>query len=388
MGTILCNKCRSSMMDREVCACGNIRCYISVYYSGHHYTYRRDKTGKKFKQDEAVLFLANLNVEIDRCRKAGMPFNPRQYTDAAMRERKFEHQYELYLKEKKNELDHDELSPEHYRHLEGYNKNWFIFFHEYDVKEIDLALITRFKDTIDRKSKTTKHILFNLRTFMAWLHSRGTIDVLPAFPKMKMPNDARRTYALSLDQQKEALEKIPAEHRDIYTFMMKTGLRHGEVVAVLVESVDVQNRAVWVERRRSGAKYREGTKNESVLPIPLNDTALEIAARLVKGKFPKDFLFINPSTKKPYTQWFISDLWRRLSETNIPSYEATRHSFCSNLPKHTDPKLAQRLMRHKDPRSTMRYFHERADHLLEVVQEMDNVVPLEKRKREGNESEG
>ncbi len=36
----------------------------------------------------------------------------------------------------------------------------------------------------------------------------------------------------------------------------------------------------------------------------------------------------------------------------------------------------------------MRYFHERADHLLEVVQEMDNVVPLEKRKREGNEFDG
>ena len=36
----------------------------------------------------------------------------------------------------------------------------------------------------------------------------------------------------------------------------------------------------------------------------------------------------------------------------------------------------------------MRYFCKRATHLLQVVQEMGNVVPLEKRKREGNESEG
>jgi len=246
-----------------------------------------------------------------------------------------------------------------------------VFFHDYDVKEINLGAITASKDTVARKSKTARHILFNLRAFMAWLHSRGTIEVLPAFPKMKKTNDSRRTHAL------------PPEHRDIYKFMMRTGLRHGEIVAVLVESVDLKNRAVWVERRRSGAKYREGTKNETILPIPLNDTALEIATRNTRGKFPKDFLFINPATRRPYTQWFISNLWKRLSETDIPSYEATRHSFCSNLPKHTDPQIAQRLMRHKDPRSTMRYYHERAEHLLEVVQEMDNVIPLKK----GNEKE-
>jgi integrase len=376
MGTILCNKCHAPMMDREVCQCGNARCHIVIFYDGKHHYYRRDKTGKTFRQEEAILFLANLNVEIEQCRKAGKPFNPKQYTDIAIRERKFEHQYGLYLSEKERDLDNDEISPEHYRHLEGYYKNWFVFFQDYDVKAINLESITAFKDTIHRKSKTVRHILFNLHAFMMWLHSRGTIEVLPAFPKMKKTNDSRRTYALRPEEQKKALENIPPEHRDVYTFMMKTGLRHGEVVAVLVESIDITNRAVWVERRRSGAKYREGTKNETVLPIPLNDTALEIVKRHIKNKFPKDFLFINQSTKKPYTQWFISDLWKRLSGTGVPSYEATRHSFCSNLPKHTDPKIAQRLMRHKDPRSTMRYYHERAEHLLEVVQEMDNVIPL------------
>ncbi len=376
------------MIDREVCACGNTRCYVTIYYEGKHYAYRRDTTGKRFKQDEALLFLANVNVEIDRGRKAGIKFKPGQYTDAALQERKFDHQFEKYLTEKKRELDNDEISPEHYRHLDGYNNNWFTFFHEFDVKAIDLELMAKFKDTINRKGKTVKHIMFTLRTFMAWLHSRGTIEVMPAFPKIKKTNDARRTRAMTIEQQTEALKKIPSEHRDIYTFMMKTGLRHGEIVAVLIKAVDIDNRVVWVERRRSGSKWRDGTKNETILPIPLNDTALEIAKRHIRGKFPADYLFIHPGIGRPYTQWFLSDTWRRLSGSGLPSYEATRHSFCSNLPKHADLKLAQRLMRHKDPRSTMRYFHERADHLLEVVQEMDNVVPMEKRKREGNEFEG
>ncbi|MFA5617883.1 MAG: hypothetical protein WDK95_13655 [Syntrophorhabdaceae bacterium] len=137
----------------------------------------------------------------------GIPFKPGQYTDNALRERKFDHQFELYLKEKKRELDNDEISPEHYRHLEGYNNNWFTFFHEYDVKVIDLELMTRFKDTIERKGKTIKHIMFTLCTFMAWLHSRGTIEVMPAFPKVKKTNDSRRTRALTPEQQTRGIKK-------------------------------------------------------------------------------------------------------------------------------------------------------------------------------------
>lgn len=50
---------------------------------------------------------------------------------------------------------------------------------------------------------------------------------------------------------------------------------------------------------------------------------------------------------------------------------------------------AQRLMRHRDKRSTDNYYHAYTETLLDVVQRMDNVVDLKetrKRKRKGNES--
>jgi site-specific recombinase XerD len=111
-----------------------------------------------------------------------------------------------------------------------------------------------------------------------------------------------------------------------------------------------------------------------VLPVPLNDVALAIVKRHMKGKFPKDHLFINLSTKRPYTQWFISNLWKTHSGTDVTSYEATRHSFCSNI--RTDRRTAQRLMRHRDQRSTDNYFHAYMEDLVDAVQTMDNVIPL------------
>jgi integrase len=135
------------------------------------------------------------------------------------------------------------------------------------VKEIDLALLTKFKDTLQRRKKTKRNVINSLHAFFSWMKSRGTIDNVPQFPIIK-GRDAQRRVALRPTHQQEALEKLPEEHRDIIQFMMKTGLRHGEVVAVLVSSVDLSARAVWIEQRRSGCKERPGTKTRTCYLFP------------------------------------------------------------------------------------------------------------------------
>jgi len=75
---------------------------------------------------------------------------------------------------------------------------------------------------------------------------------------------------------------------------MHTGIRPSELVAILVESIDLQRRLVWIETAKLGSIRVERTKNKEVFPVPLNDTALEIAIKHIEDKFRKDFLFINP----------------------------------------------------------------------------------------------
>jgi integrase len=207
------------------------------------------------------------------------------------------------------------------------------------------------------------------------MYDNGHILHMPSFPEIK-GDDSTPRRAIRREAQEAALKNLPEQFRDPIEFMMKTGLRPGELCAVLVKSVDLANRVVWVERSLSGSTYRETTKNRSKLPIPLNDKALEIAARNVKGKFPTGYLFINPATGDGYKRKYLWSVWVKYSGSGVKLYEATRHSYCTQIVPLTESYEAQRLMRHRNKRSTDKYFHAYTETLLEIVQRMDNVVDL------------
>jgi integrase len=91
------------------------------------------------------------------------------------------------------------------------------------------------------------------------------------------------------EEQLEAISNIPESHRDPILFAMNTGIRPGELVAILIKSVDIKRRFVWIERAKSGPRFVERTKNKESLPVPLNDTSLEIVLRNMKKNFPMTF---------------------------------------------------------------------------------------------------
>jgi integrase len=383
-GGIYCNKsgCHSKMdLDVEKCPeCGNVKCYIVLYWEGETYTYRRDDDGKVFRCFSAVQKLTEINKAIQNKRR---PFKPQEWIDTQRRDRIFEIQWQEYMDEKEAEREAGELSPEYFRTLKSYNKNHFEDWRGWDVKTIDRAAIASFKQKLSSrvaKIKTRKNILNALHAFFAWLYDNGRIEIIPAFPIIKGDNSTPRR-AIRPGVQDAALQKLPTPFRDPIEFMMKTGLRPGECVAVLVKSVDIPNRVVWVERALSGSTYVETTKNKSKLPIPLNDRALEIVRRNIKGKFPNDFLFTNPKTGRGYARKRLWAEWKRHSGTDVKLYEATRHSYCTQIVPLTDPLTAQRLMRHKDRRSTDNYYHAYSEVLLDVVQRMDNVVDIKARQK-------
>ena len=111
----------------------------------------------------------------------------------------------------------------------------------------------------------------------------------------------------------------------------KRVVRINEVCALKIKDLDLKS-GVWiVQRTYSGAKLLETTKARNKKPIPLSEKAWEIVRRHSAGKFGEDFLFINPVTGKGYRYEFLYKLWRKHAGVSVTFYEATRHSFCTQI---------------------------------------------------------
>jgi integrase len=67
------------------------------------------------------------------------------------------------------------------------------------------------------------------------------------WPEIK-GNNSKPMVALDLEDQMEALKRIPEEHRDIYSFLMETGLRQGEACALKVKDIDMKNGNALIRR--------------------------------------------------------------------------------------------------------------------------------------------
>ena len=362
-GAILCNKCHKK--TEGVCHCtpkGNAKCLISVYWKGKHYEYRRDDQGYIFTYEKARDRLIEISKAIIK-----KSFNPLDFTDSKIMERKFEYQIDKWLSEKEKREGMRELSPGTLRDYRGYVKNYYPFFVGQDVREIGLEQLSDFKDTLEGVSiKTRKNIMNALRNFFNYLKKRGIVNAVPMFPDIK-GDDAKMRIAIDVDLQEEVLKRLPDIHRGVFEFLMETGLRPGEVCALLVEHIDLRTRSARIERTFSGNQIRETTKQKRKRIIPLSGIAFEIARKNTEDKHPKQYLFINPHTGKNYvsdTLWYI---WHHHSGLEITLYEGTRHSFATQLIEDNDVTIVKALMGHSDIRTTEKYTHMRINRLADVV---------------------
>jgi integrase len=365
-----------------VCKCGNYKCLIQVYWKGKYYEYRRDEQGYVYTYQKAVDKLIDINKAI-----RSRTFNPVDFSDEQVRERRFENMMERWLEQKAEEERSNELSPATLRAYRSYNRNYFGHFSGWNVREIRFEQLERFKDNLPRtiSLKTKRNILNGLHAFFIWVRKKGTIPQVPVWPGIK-GDDARVMVALDIEDQAEALARFPAEHWDPFILLFETGVRMNEVCAVKVKDFNLKE-GVWVvQRTYSGTKLRETTKARNKKPIPLSEKAWEIVRRHSAGRFGDDFLLINPITGKGYRYEFLYKLWRKHAGVSITPYEATRHSFLTQIGESGINTLqAKQLMRHSDIRSTEKYFHGNITKLRDVVNNRGRVRPLRSEKTEVKE---
>lgn len=373
-GSILCAKrgCGAARNELICPKCGYPTVYIDLYWKSKRYYFRKDKDGKPFVDYRTARdFLSAMHVEMNRGR-----FNPADWISQKFEECRFENKIKEWIAQKSEEAAGGELSFETIKDYKGYAENHFHFLKGWDVREIRFEQLENFKDRLPKKLKikTRRNVLNGLHAFFSWLKRKGTIQDIPAWPVIK-GNDSDTRTAIDYDTQIYALEKIPEQHRDVIEFGFETGLRPGETCAVQIR--DFESGVLIVQRTWSGSRLRETTKGGNKERVPLSQRASELFMKHSKGKFPNAFLFINPETNQAYRPKKLNQLWRAFTGIDITHYEASRHSFCTQIIENADVFSAQRLMRHKNLTSTKAYHHASIKRLEDIVNNRGRIVALE-----------
>jgi len=377
-GTIRCANCGKQMDSAHCPSCASHKCYLDIYWKKKHHIVRRHReTNLIFNFDLAQRQLTLIRADIDR-----KVFNPEEWKHAQYKSMFLENKIYDWLAQKEKEKDAKTLKPETLRAYKSYTNSHYIkFFKGTDIREIQYGQLEDFYTWLGKrvKIKTRKNIMWALHGFLRWLKRRGILKEMPEFPVIE-GGDSRVLVSLDYEDQAKGLENVPEIHRDAMEFSFDTGLRPNEACALQVGDIDMPKSRALIQRGYSGSILVETPKENNKQYIPLSDIALEIVKKHIKGKFPSDFIFINPVTGKGYLPETLSKYWKINSGIEVSYYEASRHSFCTQIVEdcNVNEFQAQLLMRHLDPRSTRRYFHGNVKRLRDIVNMRGKVVALKK----------
>jgi integrase len=377
--------------------------YIDLYSKGNgKIKLYSDQQGNILSSwDHAERILVGIRYEIDQKR-----FDATKYVKKELRHYLFETQIETWYQNKLDEVKLGNLAGSYVRGLRRYRDYYLRYFKGKDVREIKTFHIDEFyrklpdyfeevqrerkkaaqraKRKIVEKSswslKYIKNVMGALENFFATLLELERIVKMPGFPSItierKVPKWTDRA------SQVDILAAIPEEDRDIFNFLSFQGLRPGEARALKIKDFDLEDESFTTARTFSDRKIVDRTKSKVVRPRAINPVLMPMLWRLCEERHPEAFIFINQRTKKPYSEDATFDIWdkaRKSKGLDLTLYQATRHSFASNLLKDgVDISVISKLLGHTDIRTTMIYAH--ADLATQKVafrkQTEGNVVQL------------
>jgi integrase len=370
-GSLNCQNCNSNRSTRLCPKCGWDAVQIKIMWKGTLYRFWHDRTNRPYSFAEGAKTLHTINQQIEN-RK----FNPKDYLTSTIREMRFEVSFQEWLDLKKKEVELNEFSPETLRAYKSYFKNHYQTLYGKDLREIELKDLAGVLKSCHSSINFKRRLMECLHSFFGWLVRWGTLKEWPVFPPKLKGDDAKVQRAITYEQQIEAIDRMPEEHRDIFLFMRETGVRISEACAVQVRDLDLNMGKVLIQRTWSGSKLIETTKQKKKQSVWLSDTAIDIANRNMINKLPNAFLLINPYTKRGYRDEFLRRLWEKNSGINITLYEAMRHSTITDWATMGSAYDLQKMSRHTDIRTTMKYVHAADKQMTKMANRRAEIIPI------------
>ncbi len=225
------------------------------------------------------------------------------------------------------------------------------------------------------KPTTVKNYLALFKVFLNWCHERELVTIVPDLPVIYC-EEPKTKWINEVDQRK-ILDVIPDEDKSIVRFSMLTGLRPGEIRALRVKDINQDNRTANVHATFSGLVYREQRKGRGAkqVVVPIHEEIWPYVQERCKSALPESFLFFDPKTGKEYSGQRWLKVWnqakKKLGIEGISAYQATRHSFASQLSSKGVPiQVIKELLGHSSISMTTRYSHPSLDSMRTAISKL------------------
>jgi integrase len=334
------------------------RFYVDMPWKGDRIRIFSDKTGQvldSYRRAERIR--EHIQSEIDHG-----TFDASMYVEAEA-----SRYYAMILLDRFEKDKIEGIAPSYkkdYRRMIGIARD---FFKKTDVREIRKINIIDFqkhcRETFSWKEKTLKHSMDLFKVFLNWLkNDLEIITKVPQFPDIDVPTPSIK-WVNSEDQVK-LYELVADEDKPIVGFLMLQGCRPGEARAIKCKDVDLETKSVNVRATFSKNTYRDRRKGRKAKPyvIAIHSEMWPFIEARVKASHPEAFLFRNPRTGTFYSQEAISRVWENVRKkgniTGLRLYDATRHSFASQLANANVPthKISW-LLGHSTTKMSEQYTH-------------------------------
>jgi integrase len=348
----------------------NQQCYEVQAYGTDRYgkQARRRRVLKGAKRAAAVKLERELNLELQQL-KQGFSFAGMTYQSF------LECAYFGYV---------DENFPTEYDSLKLTLNKWTKPILHLKIESINP---TDIKEILDHAGKTLAHsTVKRLRSILHRSFEFAVKSGLSNNPVSKVKVD-QKNFAekdpgvLTKEEVKILLTKakiLKPEWYQIWAFALFTGMRSGEMYALLRQDIDLDNKVIAVTKSFNKKIGIKGTKSGRNRRVPLADNLMPLVNQLMIG--PKD----QPLLPRPY-QWKKGDQSRVIREfcTGIGissiKFHDLRATFITQLfAAGASIAEVQSIVGHVDLKTTQRYLRLSSVEIKNVTNKLDFTLPQER----------
>jgi len=287
----------------------------------------------------------------------------------------------------------EEWEEEHFETLEHYTSRRYKtllshvsdFFEGYYIKNISAEEIERFLNTLVTKKYSTKTIkdqtsvlkmVFRYAFINEYITSNPTLYIKPPKGKASVKREA-----ITEEEMKIVKKSTDCTFGLLAYFLMYTGLRKGEVLALQWKDIDFDKKEIHITKsvcHHNNVPHIKTPKTESGNRTIMLLDCLSDKLKEIEKQLPNDYIFSGSDTPLTNSQFQCRwEKYQKESGLKITAHQL-RHTFATILfEANIDVKDAQNIMGHSDISVTQNiYTHIRSKRMQDTTNKLNNFVSL------------